>query len=73
MSSVDESLPALSDLLVPPVVRGIASLTTSAYHGEDFATFVTHVRQDFGDFACFGLLWHGEWAENLEFFGPRGL
>jgi hypothetical protein len=32
-----------------------------------------HVRQDFGDFACFGLLWHGEWAENLEFFGPRGL
>jgi hypothetical protein len=48
MSFVDESLPALSDLLVPPVVRGIASLTTSAYHGEDCARFVRNWWPEFG-------------------------
>jgi hypothetical protein len=47
MSFVDESLPALSDLPAPPIVRGIAGLTTAAYKGEGDARFVQNWHPEF--------------------------
>jgi hypothetical protein len=47
MSFVDDSLPALSDLLAPPIVRGIANMTTAAYHGNGYARFVNDWAPEF--------------------------
>jgi hypothetical protein len=48
MSFADESLPALSDHLAPPIVRGIADLTTAAYSSGGLVSFVQTWRPDFG-------------------------
>jgi hypothetical protein len=48
MSFVDETLPTLSDTLVPPVVQGVASMTTSAYQGVGYDSFVRGWKPKFG-------------------------
>ena len=40
MPFADPNLPTLSDSLVPPVVRGVAEMTTRAYRGEGFAGLI---------------------------------
>ena len=43
MTFTDQTLPALSDTLVPPIVRGIADLTTFAYHGNDYEALMNRI------------------------------
>ena len=39
-----EAIPALSDDLTPPAIRGVADLTTFAYHGNGFAHLMDRIR-----------------------------
>lgn len=43
MSFMDEAVPALSDTLLPPVVRGTADLTTFAYQGNDYDALLARI------------------------------
>jgi hypothetical protein len=43
MSFVDQALPALSDSLVPPIVRGTADLTEHAYQGDGFDALMERI------------------------------
>jgi hypothetical protein len=43
MPLVDEHLPALSDTVTPPVVRGIADLTTFAYQGHGYDSLIERI------------------------------
>lgn len=43
MSFVDQALPALSNSLVPPIVRGTADLTEHAYQGDGFDALMERI------------------------------
>ena len=43
MSLVNEALPTLNDAVAPPVVRGLADLTTFAYHGNDHESLIERI------------------------------
>ncbi len=43
MLLADEALPALDDAVTPPLVRGIADLTTFAYHGNDYDSVIERI------------------------------
>jgi hypothetical protein len=44
MSLLQEAIPALSDDLTPPAIRGVADLTTFAYHGNGFDRLMDRIR-----------------------------
>jgi hypothetical protein len=48
MSFVDARMPALSDVLVPPIVRGTADLTDFAYQGHDYEALMARIRDSVG-------------------------
>jgi hypothetical protein len=50
MSFMDEPLPSLSEAFVPPVVRGIADLTTFAYQGNDHESLLARIGPEAGDY-----------------------
>jgi hypothetical protein len=43
MSCIEETMPVLSDTLVPPIVRGTADLTSFAFQGHDHDAMVTRI------------------------------
>ena len=43
MLLVDEALPTLDDAMTPPLVHGIADLTTFAYHGNDHDSVIERI------------------------------
>ena len=43
MAFMDESLPLLSDTMVPAVVRGTADLTTFAYQGNGYEALLDRI------------------------------
>ena len=45
MSRMDEPLPVLSDTVFPPVIRGVADLTTFAYQGNDYDSLIERISQ----------------------------
>jgi hypothetical protein len=45
MCAVDETLPVLSDAIVPPIVRGTADLTTLAYHGHGHDSLIGRINR----------------------------
>ena len=49
MSRVDETLPVLSDTFMPPIVRGVADLTTFAYQGNDYDSLIERIGGSDGD------------------------
>jgi hypothetical protein len=49
MSRMDETLPVLSDAIMPPVVRGTADLTTFAYQGHDYDGLIERIGQSSDD------------------------
>ena len=51
MSLLDEPIPALSDALQPPVIHGVAELTTYAYHGNGFDRLVARINNSHDDTA----------------------
>ncbi|HVY17817.1 MAG TPA: hypothetical protein VHB27_21540 [Rhodopila sp.] len=46
MSRLPEAIPALSDTLMPPAIRGVADLTTFAYGGNGFDRLMDRIRPD---------------------------
>ncbi len=44
MSLLQEAIPTLSDDLTPPAIRGVADLTTFAYHGNGFDRLMDRIR-----------------------------
>jgi hypothetical protein len=46
MSFMHEAIPALSDTLTPPTVRGTADLTTFAYQGNDYQALLDRIGAD---------------------------
>jgi hypothetical protein len=46
MSFMDEAIPALSDTLMPPIVRGTADLTTFAYQGNGYEALLDRIGPD---------------------------
>jgi len=43
MSFIDEAIPALSDTLLPPTVRGVGDLTTFAYQGHGYEDLLARI------------------------------
>src|ERR1700722_767744 len=48
MSFIGATLPALSNALVPPIVRGTADLTDFAYQGHDYDALMARIRGSLG-------------------------
>ncbi len=44
MSPLQDAIPALSDTLTPPAIRGVADLTTFAYRGNGFDGLMDRIR-----------------------------
>jgi hypothetical protein len=74
MSFMDEAMPSLSDTLVPPVVRGIADLTTFAYQGNGYQALLDRIGlESDGSATSDGSLYDRAIATQLTFHRSQGL